>query len=182
MIRRLTTKELLAESIMELAYTMEIEKITIANITDNCGVSSRTFYNNFTDKYDLIQWVFIRHLDETYGKLGVELSWTELMVQLIEVMMQHETFYRKVFLDTSAPIGYMDAMVNHSLGLLKSYIHQQAPEMADDEFLNFQIQMYLHSASTMTVKWFLEGQTVPLETVVRYMVDAMPNQLQEYLT
>ena len=35
-----------------------LEKITVRQITDRCGVSRQTFYRNFTDKYDLINWYF----------------------------------------------------------------------------------------------------------------------------
>ena len=54
MIERLSTKELLAKSLKELAQTKPIDKITIKDITDNCGLSKRTFYHNFQDKAELV--------------------------------------------------------------------------------------------------------------------------------
>lgn len=53
-MRRKTTKELLAESFMELSATKPVSKITIAEITRNCSLSSPTFYRHFKDKYDLM--------------------------------------------------------------------------------------------------------------------------------
>ncbi len=35
-----------------------VEEITVRQITENCGVTSQTFYRNFLDKYDLINWYF----------------------------------------------------------------------------------------------------------------------------
>ncbi len=43
-MRRKTAKEILAESFREIAEKKPINKITVRDITDNCGYSSATFY------------------------------------------------------------------------------------------------------------------------------------------
>lgn len=57
MIVQKTTKEILAESIQELAASKSVEKITIKEITQNCGMTSTTFYNHFSDKYELLGFI-----------------------------------------------------------------------------------------------------------------------------
>ena len=57
-MKRKTAKEILADSFRELAGTKAIDKITVKDITDNCGYSTATFYRQFTDKYDLIAWEY----------------------------------------------------------------------------------------------------------------------------
>ena len=57
-MKRKTAKEILAESFQELAAGKDIDKITVKDITDNCGYSPATFYRQFKDKYDLIAWEF----------------------------------------------------------------------------------------------------------------------------
>ena len=59
-MKRKTAKEILAESFRELAKSKNIDKITIKDITDNCGYSPATFYRQFRDKYDLIAWEYTR--------------------------------------------------------------------------------------------------------------------------
>ncbi len=61
-MRRQTTKELLAASFLELAQKKPIDKITITQITDNCGMSQPTFYHHFRDKYDLISFIHSENL------------------------------------------------------------------------------------------------------------------------
>ena len=53
MIKR-TTKDLLAESLKELCKIKSADKITIKELTQNCGLTAPTFYNHFRDKYELI--------------------------------------------------------------------------------------------------------------------------------
>ena len=44
MIYRKSTEELLAESLKELAKFKAVDKITIKELTKNCGLTSPTFY------------------------------------------------------------------------------------------------------------------------------------------
>ena len=48
------TKYKLANSIKECMKTAPVDKITVKNIVEGCGVTRQTFYRNFLDKYDLI--------------------------------------------------------------------------------------------------------------------------------
>ena len=52
------TKKALAVSLKKLLSKKELSKITIANITDECGVNRQTFYYHFKDIYDLLEWIY----------------------------------------------------------------------------------------------------------------------------
>ena len=63
MIIRQTTKEVLAASIMELAKTKSVDKISVKEIVKNCGLTATTFYNHFQDKYQLLAWIYNRNIE-----------------------------------------------------------------------------------------------------------------------
>ena len=46
----------LANAMKECMVSSPVEKITVKEICDTCGVTRQTFYRNFQDKYDLINW------------------------------------------------------------------------------------------------------------------------------
>ena len=48
----------LAEAMKECMKKAPVEKITVKEITEECGVTRQTFYRNFQDKYDLVNWYF----------------------------------------------------------------------------------------------------------------------------
>lgn len=52
------TKKALAASLKELLGQKPFHKITISDITEQCGVNRMTFYYHFHDIYDLAQWAF----------------------------------------------------------------------------------------------------------------------------
>ena len=52
-----TTKLLLEESLKKLLLHKTIDKITINDLTKDCGISRMSFYYHFKDIYDLAEWV-----------------------------------------------------------------------------------------------------------------------------
>lgn len=52
------TKSALADSLKKLLETKPLEKITIKELVEDCGVNRQTFYYHFRDVYDLLDWIF----------------------------------------------------------------------------------------------------------------------------
>ena len=60
----------LAQAIRECMKTTPVDKITIREIVQTCGTTRQTFYRNFLDKYDLINWYFDKLLAESFAHMG----------------------------------------------------------------------------------------------------------------
>ena len=50
------TKRALEDYLKRLLLQKPLTKITIADLTEDCGVSRMTFYYHFQDIYDLVEW------------------------------------------------------------------------------------------------------------------------------
>ena len=64
------TKYELADAMKRCMKTAPVEKITVKEIVEACGVTRQTFYRNFQDKYDLINWYFDKILLESFEHMG----------------------------------------------------------------------------------------------------------------
>ena len=51
-------KYTLSDAAKHLMQTEDLEKISVAAICRQAGVSRQSFYRNFQDKYDLVNWCF----------------------------------------------------------------------------------------------------------------------------
>lgn len=69
------TKYKLAESVKECMKTAPVDKITVKNIVEGCGVTRQTFYRNFLDKYDLINWYFDKLVLQSFEQIGMGIRW-----------------------------------------------------------------------------------------------------------
>ena len=54
----------LADAMKNCMKKMPVEKITVKEIVTECGTTRQTFYRNFQDKYDLINWYFAFRNDD----------------------------------------------------------------------------------------------------------------------
>ena len=88
-----TTKAALEESLKRLLLKKPLDKITITDITTDCGISRMAFYYHFKDKYDLINWIFYTefvsniHLEEYNDAL-------QLLEDICDYLYQERDFYR----------------------------------------------------------------------------------------
>ena len=54
----LSTKRALSRSLKRQLSTRTLDKITVKDIVEDCGVNRQTFYYYFRDIYDLLEWNF----------------------------------------------------------------------------------------------------------------------------
>ena len=58
MSNSLITKKALAEALKLLMRKTPFSKLSIADICSTAGLSRRSFYRHFRDKYELLNWIY----------------------------------------------------------------------------------------------------------------------------
>jgi probable dihydroxyacetone kinase regulator len=87
------TKKALAQSLKELGATKILDKITVADITEHCGVNRQTFYYHFNDKYELLSWIYTQEL---FVPLTQDLTfdnWGDKLIELFKYMKRQKKFF-----------------------------------------------------------------------------------------
>ncbi len=87
------TKRELAESLKRLASERLFEHVTVGDIVRECGVNRQTFYYHFSDKYELLDWIYY---NETFVPLTADISfgnWDEKLYELLQIMRRNRAFY-----------------------------------------------------------------------------------------
>ena len=54
------TKKALAAALKDQLLKKPLHKITINDITEECGINRMTFYYHFKDIYDLVEWTMLK--------------------------------------------------------------------------------------------------------------------------
>ena len=62
-MKRPSIRDVIADTMLEMLETKPIESITVSSIIKETEISSRTFYNNFKDKYDVCNYIYDCILD-----------------------------------------------------------------------------------------------------------------------
>ena len=87
-----TTKQELSAALKTLMSQKPLEKISIREITDLCGLRRETFYYHFADIYDLVKWMFEEEAIVLLRQHeGVQL-WQEGLLQLFHYIQDNRAF------------------------------------------------------------------------------------------
>ena len=84
----------LANAMKECMRRSPVEKITVREIAEECGTTRQTFYRNFQDKYDLINWYFDKILQESFEHMGEGRTVYEGLVNKFHYIEDEKLFFR----------------------------------------------------------------------------------------
>lgn len=65
------TKRAIQESFKKLLSNQPLDKITVKNITDDCGVNRNTFYYHYSDIYQLLEEIILTEAQKSVEKMEV---------------------------------------------------------------------------------------------------------------
>lgn len=85
-----TTKQEMCASLKQLMAKKPLEKITIREITDGCGLKRQAFYYHFADIYDLVQWMFAEEALALLKQHEGTLLWQEGLLQLFHYLQENK--------------------------------------------------------------------------------------------
>ena len=87
-----TTKQALELSLKRMLLKKPLDKITIRDITEDCGISRMAFYYHFKDIYDLVEWACIADASlALQGKKTYD-TWKEGLLQIFEAVLENKPF------------------------------------------------------------------------------------------
>ena len=81
----------------ECMKTSKVDAITVKQLAEKCGLTRQTFYRNFLDKFDLINWYFGKILDQSFEHMGRETSVYDALVRKFTYIEQEKQFFAAAF-------------------------------------------------------------------------------------
>lgn len=171
------TKYKLASSIKECMKTTPVDKITVKDIVEGAEVTRQTFYRNFKDKYDLINWYFDKLVLQSFDQIGMGHTVLESLTQKFRFIMEEKAFFTGAFRSDD-----YNSLKEHDFELILQFYHDlidRRTSRALSEELQFLLEMYCRGSVYMTVKWVLGGMKDTPEEMAGRLVEAMPPKLSE---
>lgn len=92
-----STKIRIAESLKELLARKPLEKLTVSDISNNCGVNRQTFYYYFHDVYDLIEWILLSEGRKLFSDRRNRESWQDGFLEIFSAMKENSIFVRQTY-------------------------------------------------------------------------------------
>ncbi len=167
----------LAEAMKSCMKTTSVENITVKQIVEASGFSRQTFYRNFIDKYDLINWYFDRLLEESFREMGKGGTLRKGYIRKFKYIKEESLFFTAAF-----RVDEQNNLKEHDFIMIYEFfcalIRDKTGKIPDNRTRRL-LEMYCQSAIYMTVKWALNGMKASEESLADLMIAAMPAELHE---
>lgn len=173
------TKYIFAESIKELMEKQPLDKITVTDIVKRSGMTRQTFYRNFQDKYDLVNWYFERLADKSFRQIGNSSTLREGLIKKFSFLLNDRTFFMQAFQSKDYNnVEHYDYQCIYEF--YSSIIKKKIGMIPDD--VDFLLKMYCHGSITMTVEWAVGGMKESPENMADLLIAALPVKLEKLLS
>lgn len=174
-----STKEILAASLEELLKKRSFDSITVGDIADNCGVSRTTFYRQFKDKFECMNWVYENKIAQIVKENSDITSWKNLVYQIATFLYNKRDYFAKVnnYTEQNSLIECI-----HKCGM--DYATAMVKKEHPDGTLGREDYYLLHMYMTATVEcinmWLREGCPGGPEFLGDMQSSFMPEVLRKY--
>ena len=91
------TKYALENSLKKLLLQKPLNKITINDITEDCGINRMTFYYHFKDIYDLVEWVCLEDAKKALADNKTYETWQQGFVRIFDAVRENKPFIMNVY-------------------------------------------------------------------------------------
>ena len=88
-------------SLKKLLLQKPLPKITINDITDDCGISRMTFYYHFKDIYDLVEWICVEDATQALKGKKTYDTWQEGFLNIFHAVLDNKPFIMNVYRSVS---------------------------------------------------------------------------------
>lgn len=179
MVKRVGNKELLAKSLMELMEQKPLAKVSVQMIAENCGLTRQTFYYYYKDKYDLVNQVFQKLVNDVYGASSPDTPWEKVLGDMLFNMQQHRKFYANALAHTSQ--NSLDSfMKEYTRTAYVRALEKRIPSGDISEDLTFAITFNSYGAVGVMSEWIENDMREDPYLLAARIAENMPGPMKVY--
>ena len=126
-----TTKRALEASLKNLLLKKPLDKITIQDIADDCGISRMTFYYHFKDIYDLVEWSCMEDATRALAGMKTYSTWQQGFLQIFQMALANKKLdpqLETIFLNTNSKYMYLSSSLVKQIAAFGGDIDDFVPQ------------------------------------------------------
>ena len=123
------TKRALEASLKSLLLQKPLSKITVTDITEDCGINRMTFYYHFKDIYDLVEWCCQEDASRALAGKKTYETWQQGLLQIFEAVRENKPFILNVYRSVSRE-QVENYLYKVTYALLDGVVEEQARGMS----------------------------------------------------
>ncbi len=117
------TRRALAQALQELLEQKPLEKVTVKELTDYCGLTRNTFYYHFHDILELLDWIFTSEAERLIKVYEGNQEWEDGFEEGLNFLYANKRMIDHVYKSINRELldSYLQEMVyRHALTVVKA--------------------------------------------------------------
>ncbi|MCC8060080.1 MAG: TetR/AcrR family transcriptional regulator [Clostridiales bacterium] len=172
-------KERIIQALEELLLRRDLDDIYVSDIVRASGISRKTFYRNFQDKYDLVNYYFYHFYLYSFDQITEGAEWEDALHTYLSIC------------EKKAPIlihayGSKDAncLKNYDVEMTEKtyqkYLLQKGVDITAGE-MQFAIKIAASGGTAMIIDWMKTGMHEDKATLVALIKRTLPRDILKHL-
>ena len=173
------TKRALEQSLKNQLLKKPLNKITVSNIADDCGINRMTFYYHFKDIYDLVEWSCLEDAKRALDEKKTYETWQQGLLQIFEAVEENKPFILNVYhcVHREQVEKYLQPLVDQ---LLLDIINEEVGDMTiRDEDKQFIAQIYSYIFIGLMLDWIKDNMREDPQTIVNRLTKLIKGSMSE---
>ncbi|MGN0464933.1 MAG: TetR/AcrR family transcriptional regulator [Lachnospiraceae bacterium] len=161
------TKQALEASLKKFLLKKPLDKITISDLTTDCGISRMAFYYHFRDIYDLVEWACLEDAAKALQGKKTYDTWQEGLLQIFEAVLENKPFIVNVYHSVSREQieNYLFQLTYH---LIMGIVEEKSTGMQiSKEEKQFIANFYKYSLVGIMLDWIKQGMKEDYKKVAK---------------
>ena len=176
-----STKEQLGNALKQLIAIKPIEKISVKDIAETCGVNRHTFYYHFDDVYDLLEWVFEEDANRVLPQEIVYTNWREDVMMFFRYLVDNSMFAINIYNSQSRTymLKYFKKRLENCIrGFAVIASEDMNIDRADFEFV---VEFYADGIVGLISQWLDRGMISSGEMTEERFLAVLDNSVENLL-
>lgn len=170
-------KRVLASTLKEMAEKKSLSKITINDLTQACDVSRQTFYNNFKDIYDLVEWIYLKEVVTPIERGKIYDKWQDALTSIFQYISENHVFVLNTY--RSFGKGFLEKVLRKEIELFLSNQVFKKIEVTKEEArqVEFSYSFYTYALVGVGLDWIEKQMPESVEELVERIERVMLGEI-----
>lgn len=180
--RVIKTKHAIFKAFVELLNEKDVNQITITDIAKKANINRKTFYNYYSDAYEVMEEIENLTVEAFINNIGtVEFTnmadfLTEIFIKFTETVNKDLEFFNLLFKTNNRSF-----LIVKIVEALKEYVQKRIEESNELDIPRFEVgsNFYLSGVLSVYMNWFMNNYDQSIEEISALLTELVLHGIQK---
>ena len=161
------TKKAITAAFIQLLNEKPLDKITVKEIVERCGINRNTFYYHYHDIYELLEDIFESEADAVIANNDILESWQEGLIASADFALQNKKAIYHIYHSINREVleNYLNRITSY---MINRFVRMKAEGLqVSEKDIRLVVIFYKHAIVGTLLEWIDKGMKEDPESAIR---------------